>query len=1616
MYSRIESMLLKMALVAVIGLSWSSLAAAQTIVNGDVTTNLNGTFFVDDAVTGGNDVTTNDNSSPRNIGPRFWDLDGNGQLDDVGVPGTVTVEGFGFATSGTASANDATSVDLTFIYLGADQILSGDDVTLGTRTVGYNHTGAGEYFINFSSPISGAIDGLGQKFLLQLTVNDLDPNNQESIRFKAQSLMFETFSGPKLSVSGGFDIDAIIWDVDGSGNWNTAGNWNPNTVPGVGGEAGGNALLGDAISGPATVTLDVNADLGALIFQSANSYTVTDGGGSNTITLSGGAAVTALNGAHEIDAAIVGSSGLTKAGTGTIALSGTNTYTGTTNIRGGTLAISDNSNLGNAANAIDFDTGTLRIDGTTLSSISRNVTMTGNGTVSVFDPNHSVDITGAVSGSGLFVKAGEGTLTLSNAAGHTGDIHVNVGTLVVDNNNGLGDTTGTTKIDAGGGTVDLDGSGGSLTIAEDFNRLQGRFDGVPESHIRNIAGNNSLTGTLDASGDGFSNVRIENAAAGTTLTINNSPLDPALLLDSDDEDLQFVFKGTGDIKVGNENTPGSGRIVGSGVNVIVAMDDPTDSLTIATAEGSSDTSNATGFYWGGTTTVQSGTMVVLQDGILNNGELRTTTIDVQSGATFDVSDFAGGSNSSYSLQVVTVDPNDATNNVGQRLTGAGTVVTNAATLNAFEDSIIAPGDSAGTLNVTGNLAVTLFGANTNGGFEFELSDSAGGTNDLLAVSNQLTLTPGANSYNLRVTPINGDLDTSAYTIMTSGSPIAGGAGSGNFNISVTNEQGTALDTRQDDSASVSVGTNNVTVSFSPAQSHNWTGNSDNQWVVGTTDPNGVAAPASNWSSSDNLFYDLDTVTFGDGTGQTTVDVAETASPGGVIFTNVSDTYTFTGGGIEGSGDMTLNANANVVLANNGNSFTGNISIAGGASLTLGDGSTGGLDTIGLDNDIAISATGVLNHNDVNGETLNGVISGAGEVRNTAGTLTLGGNNTYSGPTVINGGTIVIANTDTGTPLGSLAAGTTVNPAASLRANGQTGTIAEAITLNGGTLAAGGAANSAVTFSTNVTITGDGSTIRSDGDTGDDGLTIDANVVGTGGNSLNVFAGNNGTVNVTGSITNNGSLTKRGTGTLALTSASSSISAPTIDVQVGDIDVTAVTAGLALSGQTLSGGGTVTGNTSTAASSTIRVGAVAGGVPFVTSGLQLHYDAAQDTPGDASWEDLSDGGGGFVDLQFQNGGSTPVAASDATLQSLTAAYDISSSSAALAPGSANGYFQGFREQQSGTFEIVFNVSNTAAGNEQVLIDIGGGRGLSLVLDGNTLKAGVNGNADTIGLTQTLANGWHHAVVVVGDGPAAGADDDFTLYLNNVLVDSQTNVQIDDYSGDNNWGFGGTPGAVVVDPTDGTATTLANEQDYHGDIALIRYYLAEFDSTDVNQNYASLSASQSFVDVDTMTMSGDLTLDSSSTLEIDIWDTTMGNDLLEITGAFTAGGTLDINLIGSVTAGDSFDILDFDAGSVSGAFDGFSLPSLGGGLSWNTSNLLTTGVISVVSGLPGDFNSDGRVDGADFLLWQRNPSVGSLSDWETNYGLPTTASTTSVPEPSSIALVMLCGCGALCRRRR
>lgn len=166
-----------------------------------------------------------------------------------------------------------------------------------------------------------------------------------------------------------------------------------------------------------------------------------------------------------------------------------------------------------------------------------------------------------------------------------------------------------------------------------------------------------------------------------------------------------------------------------------------------------------------------------------------------------------------------------------------------------------------------------------------------------------------------------------------------------------------------------------------------------------------------------------------------------------------------------------------------------------------------------------------------------------------------------------------------------------------------------------------------------------------------------------------------------------------------------------------------------------------------------------------------------------------------------------------------------------------------------------------------------------------------------------------------------------------------------------------------------------------------------------------------DSEALTVAGDMTLDAGATLELEVFSPTV-LDMLTVSGNLCAGGTLIVSLTAGASTpqlGDAFDILDF--GSASGSFDTFNLPGLPTGLAWNVSNLVTTGELEVVADVDVDDNGD--VDGMDFLIIQRsNPAL--IPAWDSLYGsrlaAPLSASSTSVPEPSSALFLAIGSWGA------
>jgi hypothetical protein len=96
-------------------------------------------------------------------------------------------------------------------------------------------------------------------------------------------------------------------------------------------------------------------------------------------------------------------------------------------------------------------------------------------------------------------------------------------------------------------------------------------------------------------------------------------------------------------------------------------------------------------------------------------------------------------------------------------------------------------------------------------------------------------------------------------------------------------------------------------------------------------------------------------------------------------------------------------------------------------------------------------------------------------------------------------------------------------------------------------------------------------------------------------------------------------------------------------------------------------------------------------------------------------------------------------------------------------------------------------------------------------------------------------------------------------------------------------------------------------------------------------------------------------------------------------------------------------------------------------WNLSNLYTTGDV-VLTGVPplamGDFNNDGMIDAADYVVWRKtNGTQDAYNAWRTHFGTSLgngahasgTTGVSTVPEPAALFLLLF-GAAVLLHWRR
>ncbi|MDU0342401.1 autotransporter-associated beta strand repeat-containing protein [Bosea rubneri] len=415
----------------------------------------------------------------------------------------------------------------------------------------------------------------------------------------------------------------------GSGIWNAAGrNWT-NASGSI--DTAWNDLKA-VFAGPAggTVTIATDQQIAGLQFGT-NGY-VLNGPGALLISAAGADLRVDTGLSATINAGIQGGGSLMKTGGGTIVLGAANSYSGGTIINAGTLSVSQNENLGDAASGLTFNGGTLA---TTASfAMSRTVTLDGGGSVDVA-ASTQLEIGGSVVGVSSLTKLGTGTLVLSGLNTHSGGTTISAGVLQAGSAAALGtgaltldggtfragtsfinDFTNVVKIDANGGTIDVNGHVATFSgnIA-DGSGAGGVLAFVnSDSHIGAavLGGTNSYSGPT-AVGAGVTLTAASNGAFSPNSDVTLAAANAALMADGHAVTVRSL---SGSGVVANGSATASGKLTvapptgtASFAGTIIDGEPGDRGLALVKAGAGTQILNGTNTYTGGTT-ITGGTLQI----------------------------------------------------------------------------------------------------------------------------------------------------------------------------------------------------------------------------------------------------------------------------------------------------------------------------------------------------------------------------------------------------------------------------------------------------------------------------------------------------------------------------------------------------------------------------------------------------------------------------------------------------------------------------------------------------------------------------------------------------------------------------------------------------------------------------------------------------------------------------------------------------------------------------------------------------------------------------------------------------------------------------------------------
>ena len=368
----------------------------------------------------------------------------------------------------------------------------------------------------------------------------------------------------------------------------------------------------------------------------------------------------------------------TKTGSGTLTLSGNNTYSKNTTVSGGTLEVSGALYSGGtvAGSSVTVSAGTLDVTGAGSLGLGAvfGVNIANSGTIN-YNSTTDQEISGIISGTGVLTKDNSSTLTLSGANTYSGNTTVSGGTLQIGG-------AGKLQTDATGfysGDIAI-ASGATFQYSSSASNTAARYDGT-------ISGDGTLikdgsTSTLRLQGTtSVANIEINQGTlrvqgnvdalggAGTTVTIGASGSENAILQYAG-SNLTYTTKAA--IVVGAGST-GTKTILNGGTNNVenttITLEDDViidDSGTFTlggvisgtgglTKTNSGTTTISVTNSYTGLTTVNEGTLVIDN----STGSARNFgagDIEINNGATLQTTSTGGGQTRLQS-RTITFDAN-----------------------------------------------------------------------------------------------------------------------------------------------------------------------------------------------------------------------------------------------------------------------------------------------------------------------------------------------------------------------------------------------------------------------------------------------------------------------------------------------------------------------------------------------------------------------------------------------------------------------------------------------------------------------------------------------------------------------------------------------------------------------------------------------------------------------------------------------------------------------------------------------------------------------------------------------------------------------------------------------